>query len=137
IVGQGYVGLPVAMRAVAAGHDVVGFEIDHTRAAQLRDGFSYVEDVPSEQVRAALATGRYLPTDEPDDCAGFDIAVISVPTPLTDGVPDLSYIESAAEMLAPRMKVGCCVILESTTYPGTTEEIVCPILEKGSGLIVR
>jgi UDP-N-acetyl-D-glucosamine dehydrogenase len=137
IVGQGYVGLPVAMRAVEVGHEVVGFEVDATRVDQLRAGISYVEDVASSTVRAALAGGRYLPTNDPTDCAGFDVAVISVPTPLREGVPDLSYIERAAEDLAPQMKVGCCVILESTTYPGTTEEVVGPILEKGSGLIAR
>jgi UDP-N-acetyl-D-glucosamine dehydrogenase len=125
------------MRAVDVGHDVVGFDVDTGRVADLHDGRSYVEDVPSSTVRSALATGRYLPTSDPADCAGFDVAVISVPTPLSDGVPDLSYVERAAEDLAPQMKVGCCVILESTTYPGTTEEIVGPILEKGSGLIAR
>jgi UDP-N-acetyl-D-glucosamine dehydrogenase len=137
IVGQGYVGLPVAVRAVEAGHHVVGLDVDRARVDALRAGTSYVEDVPSSVVGAALATGRYTPTTDPHDADGFDVAVISVPTPLRDGTPDLSHVETAAEMLAPAMRTGCCVILESTTYPGTTEEVVGPILEKGSGLIAR
>ena len=134
VVGQGYVGLPVAMRAVEVGHRVVGFDLDAERVRLLAAGDSYVEDVSSERLRAALAAG-YRPTAEPDDCRGFQVAVISVPTPLTEGVPDLSYIEGAARMLAPLVEQGACIILESTTYPGTTEELVAPILEEASGLI--
>ncbi|MGH8966390.1 MAG: nucleotide sugar dehydrogenase, partial [Actinomycetes bacterium] len=78
--------------------------------------------------------GRYTPSYDPKDLAGFDVAVISVPTPLQDGAPDLSYIERASDTLAPHVHKGCCVILESTTYPGTTEEIVVPRLEAGSAL---
>jgi UDP-N-acetyl-D-glucosamine dehydrogenase len=135
IVGQGYVGLPVAMRAVEVGHDVVGFDIDEERVKALSAGESYVDDVTNERVAAAVATGRYRPTTLAEHCIDFDIAVISVPTPLAEGVPDLRHIEQAAEMLAPWLRAGACVVLESTTYPGTTEELVAPILEKGSGLL--
>jgi len=135
IIGQGYVGLPLAMRAVDAGHDVVGYEVDETRVKRLLSAETYVEDVPSPELATALATGRYLPTLNPDDCAGFDVAVITVPTPLRDGAPDLSYIESAATTLAGHLRAGATVILESTTYPGTTEELVAPLLEEGSGLV--
>ena len=135
IIGQGYVGLPLAMRAVDAGHDVVGYEVDETRVKRLLSAETYVEDVPSPELATALATGRYLPTLNPDDCAGFDVAVITVPTPLRDGAPDLSYIESAAATLAGHLRAGGTVILESTTYPGTTEELVAPLLEEGSGLV--
>ena len=89
----------------------------------------------SDRVLAGLASGRYRPTVNADDCAGFDFALITVPTPLRDGVPDLSYIEHAAEAIAPLVTSGACVVLESTTYPGTTEELLVPILENGSHLI--
>jgi UDP-N-acetyl-D-glucosamine dehydrogenase len=134
VVGQGYVGLPLAMRAVDAGHDVVGYEVAEHRVKRLQAAETYVEDVPSEALAAALASGRYLASSEPACCAGFDVAVITVPTPLNEGLPDLSYIESAAATLAGHLRPGATVILESTTYPGTTEELLAPILENGSGL---
>jgi UDP-N-acetyl-D-mannosaminuronic acid dehydrogenase/UDP-N-acetyl-D-glucosamine dehydrogenase len=132
VVGQGYVGLPVAMRAVEAGFRVTGYELDPTRLAALDDGRSYVEDVPSERVAAARAAG-YTVTDRVEALADFDVAVISVPTPLRDGAPDLSYVESAASTLARVLQPGALVVLESTTYPGTTEELLRPLLED-SGL---
>jgi UDP-N-acetyl-D-glucosamine dehydrogenase len=135
VVGQGYAGLPVAMRAVEVGFDVVGFDLDVAKVKRLGAGESYVEDVTSEEVAQALATGRFEPTDDPRRTEGFDVAVIDVPTPLTDGVPNLSHVTDSAAMLAPRLRVGCTVILESTTYPGTTEELVAGILEEGSGLM--
>lgn len=134
IIGQGYVGLPVAMRAVEVGHRVVGFDVDIARISRLAAGDSYVEDVPFEQLKAALESGRYTPTTDESLCREFDFAVISVPTPLSEGVPDLSYIEDAARMLARHIKRGSTVILESTTYPGTTVELLVPILEDGSGM---
>jgi UDP-N-acetyl-D-glucosamine dehydrogenase len=134
VVGQGYVGLPLAMRAVDAGHEVVGYETDAGRVKRLLAAETYVEDVPSASLAAALATGRYKPTDDEAACAGFDVAVVTVPTPLRDGAPDLSYIESATGTLARHLRPGATVILESTTYPGTTEELVAPLLENGSGL---
>ena len=134
VAGQGYVGLPIAMRAVEVGYDVIGYEPDPARAKRLIDADSYVEDVSDDDLAAALRTGRYRTTDLPSGCAGFDVAVITVPTPLTEGAPDLSYIERCAEELAPLVRPGVTVILESTTYPGTTEELLVPILERGSGL---
>jgi UDP-N-acetyl-D-mannosaminuronic acid dehydrogenase/UDP-N-acetyl-D-glucosamine dehydrogenase len=132
VVGQGYVGLPVAMRAVEAGFRVTGYELDETRLRALQAGRSYVEDVPSERVAAACRAG-YTVTDRVEDLAGFDVAVISVPTPLRDGAPDLSYVESAAHDLARVIRAGALVVLESTTYPGTTDELLRPLLE-ASGL---
>ena len=132
VVGQGYVGLPVAMRANEVGFQTVGFELDPRRLADLRAGDSYVEDVPSEQLQRATAMG-YCATNDVGDLHDFDVAVISVPTPLREGVPDLSYVESAARSLAEVLSPGSLVVLESTTYPGTTEELVRPILE-ASGL---
>jgi len=134
VVGQGYVGLPVAVHAVGAGFDVVGFDTDARRVKRLNAGESIVDDITHDDLRAALATGRYRASSQPDDLAGFDVAVISVPTPLRDGAPDMSHIEAAATTLGEHLRAGACVILESTTYPGTTEELVGPLLERISGL---
>jgi len=133
VVGQGYVGLPVAMRAVEVGFRVVGFEASVERVEALLAGASYVGDISDEELTRALHEG-YTPTVDPAELEGFDVAVISVPTPLRDGLPDLSYIEHAGRDLAGHMRPGCCVILESTTYPGTTTELLGPILAEGSGL---
>jgi UDP-N-acetyl-D-glucosamine dehydrogenase len=134
LVGQGYVGLPLAMSAVDAGHDVVGIDLDEARVKRLSIGESFVEDVPAPRLRAALDSGRYTPSDDYHDAAGFDYCVITVPTPLRDGVPDTSYIERAGSSIAPHMRPGATVVLESTTYPGTTEDVLRPLLEDGSGL---
>jgi len=134
VVGQGYVGLPVAMRAVEVGFDVVGFDVDRHRVKRLCAGQSFVEDVSDEVLAAALASGRYEPTNDPSRLGGFDVAVIDVPTPLTDGAPNLAHVRDAAAMLATYLRVGATVILESTTYPGTTEDLVVGVLEEGSGL---
>jgi UDP-N-acetyl-D-glucosamine dehydrogenase len=134
IVGQGYVGLALTMRAVEVGYSVVGFDLDERRVKRLAAAESFIEDVTSDQLAAALQSGRYVATMDARACAGFDVAVIAVPTPLSEGVPDLSHIESAATMLARYLRPGATVVLESTTYPGTTEELVGPLLEAGSGL---
>ena len=135
IVGQGYVGLPVAVRAVEAGWRVIGYDVAKEKVDRIKAGVSPVEDVPDARLQAALATGRYRATSDPADLAGFDMAVISVPTPLIEGNPDLTFIEDACRALAPALTAGAAVVLESTTYPGTTEELARPILEAGSGLV--
>ncbi|MDQ6855257.1 MAG: nucleotide sugar dehydrogenase [Actinomycetota bacterium] len=122
------------MRAVEVGHRVVGFDASEELATGLTSGFSHVEDVSAAQVKSALATGRYRVTSRPETLGDFDVAVITVPTPICDGTPDLSYIEAAGKTIAPSVRPGSTVILESTTYPGTTEELLVPILEDGSGL---
>lgn len=134
VVGQGYVGLPLSERAVAVGFDVVGYDVDARRIERLNRANSYVEDVASASLRAMLDSGRFVGSAESRACAGFDVAVITVPTPLREGNPDLSYVESAARTLSRFVRPGSLVVLESTTYPGTTEEVVGPILEEGSGL---
>jgi UDP-N-acetyl-D-glucosamine dehydrogenase len=135
VVGQGYAGLPVAIRAVEVGFDVIGFDLDVARVKRLGAGDSFVEDIGNDTLSRALATGRYEPTDDPGRTEGFDVAVIDVPTPLTDGAPNLSHVQDASAMLAGSLRAGATVILESTTYPGTTEDLVAGILEEGSGLV--
>lgn len=134
VVGQGYVGLPLAMRAVEVGYDVIGIDRDSHRAAQLAAAVSSVEDVPAQRLASALESGRYHVSADYEPVTGFDVCVIAVPTPLKEGIPDLSYVEDAGRALAPHVSPGCTVILESTTYPGTTEELLAPLLEECSGL---
>jgi UDP-N-acetyl-D-glucosamine dehydrogenase len=134
VAGLGYVGLPLAMRAAEAGHLVIGYDTDAGRVKTLAAGESYIEDVPARQVTAALQGDRFIPSSDALACAGFDVAVITVPTPLRDGLPDLTYVESASRTLAPFLRPGATVIVESTSYPGTTQEQVLRWLEDGSGL---
>lgn len=134
VVGQGYVGLPLAMGAVEAGYMVLGVDSDKNRIESLSDGVSFVEDIDSSTLRNALTSKRYRATTDYSEAANFDIAVVTVPTPLKEGLPDLTYIESSIASLGAHLKAGATVVLESTTYPGTTEEVVIPILENKSGL---
>ncbi|MEJ8278279.1 nucleotide sugar dehydrogenase [Pseudonocardia spirodelae] len=129
VLGQGYVGLPVATRAVEAGYDVVGFDVDKARVDRLVRARSYVDDVTDDDLRRVLDTARFHPTGDEADLAGFDVAVVSVPTPLRDGAPDLGHVRDAALLLARHVRPGCTVVLESTTYPGTTEDEFVPLLE--------
>ena len=135
VVGLGYVGLPLAMRAVAAGYQVVGYDSDLVRVKRLEAGESYVEDVAADELAAALESGRFLASAVADVCDGFDVGVITVPTPLRDGLPDLACVEAASRTLARYLRTGATVILESTSYPGTTQEQVLAWLEDGSGLV--
>jgi UDP-N-acetyl-D-glucosamine dehydrogenase len=134
VVGLGYVGLPLAMRAAEVGHRVVGYDTDETRVKLLQTG-SYIEDVSAQALNAVLASGAFTASSQARACAGFDVAVVSVPTPLREGLPDLTHIETACQTLARYLRPGATVIVESTTWPGTTSEKVQPWLEDGSGLI--
>lgn len=134
VVGQGYVGLPLAMLAVEAGYDVVGIDLDSSRVNRLSRGESFVDDVSNAQLRAALGTGRYRASTDYRDAAHFAVAVITVPTPLRDRSPDLSFVMDAARDLSHFVTPGSLVVLESTTYPGTTDDLLRPFLEQGSGL---
>lgn len=122
------------MAAVNAGFDVIGIDLDATRVEAVSAGDSPISGLPSSELRRALDSGRYRISDSYTAANGFDYAVITVPTPLRDGEPDLSFIQSAAESVAPLVKRGATVILESTTYPGTTAELLAPILTRGSPL---
>ncbi|MGX6603142.1 nucleotide sugar dehydrogenase [Micromonosporaceae bacterium Da 78-11] len=135
IAGQGYVGLPLAVRAAQVGHSVVGFDVDEERIKRLAAGESYVDDISSPELQEILDAGSFHPSSDPRSLAGFDVAVIAVPTPLREGTPDLHYIEESARTLARYLRPGATVALESTTYPGTTTDLVAPLLEEGSGLI--
>jgi len=134
VAGLGYVGLPLAVRAAQAGHRVTGYDVDGVRVKKLTAGESYIEDVPAAELAAALHGGGFRASSQARACAGFDVAVITVPTPLRDGLPDLGYVEAASRTLARYLRPGATVIVESTSYPGTTQEQVQPWLEDGSGL---
>ena len=95
VIGQGYVGLPLSVAAFSAGNRVTGIDVDLRKVSLLGSGTSVVEDVPSSVVASAIASGHYLPSSDYNDASGFDVAVITVPTPLRAGEPDLSFIESA------------------------------------------
>jgi UDP-N-acetyl-D-glucosamine dehydrogenase len=132
IVGLGYVGLPLAVAFAEAGNEVVGLDTDPARVDALNAGRSHVEDVP-DTVLAPLAE-RLSASSRHEDLAACDAIVICVPTPLTSSrEPDLSYLNAAAESLAEVLREGQLVVLESTTYPGTTREQLLPALER-SGL---
>ena len=135
VVGQGYVGIPISMAAVDAGYKVVGIDFDTERVDSLQKGMSPTRDVSSSRIAAATTDHLYRATSDYQEALGFEIGLITVPTPLRNGIPDLSFIQSAAEQIGPFVSKGCTVILESTTYPGTTEELLVPILESKSGLL--
>lgn len=134
VVGQGYVGLPLAMAACDAGYLVHGVDVNKRKVELLSRGDSYVEDVSNDLLQKHLRIGSYSVGSDFGEVDGFDIAVITVPTPLKNGAPDLSFIESAALSLAPHISGESVVILESTTYPGTTEEFLVPALESVTSL---
>jgi UDP-N-acetyl-D-glucosamine dehydrogenase len=132
VVGLGYVGLPLAVAFAAEGHDVVGLDADPRKVDALAAGTSYIEDVPSE--RLAALDGQLIPTSRFPDLSSCDSVIICVPTPLTNyREPDLSYMVDAATSLAAVLQKDQLIVLESTTYPGTTRERLRPILEE-SGL---
>lgn len=133
VIGLGYVGLPLAVEAGRCGLRVTGLDRNAETVARLNDGVSHVDDIDDATVSTLLAQGFAASTDE-HVIAGADTVVICVPTPLSPhGGPDLTMVESASNMISRNLRPGTLVVLESTTYPGTTEEVVLPILEK-SGL---
>ncbi len=135
VIGLGYVGLPICLAAVNAGFEVLGLDIDPHKPEALGRGQSYLRHIPSEIIAAAMATGRMDVTSDMGRLGEPDALLICVPTPLSSHLePDISFIESTAEKIALRLRRGQLVVLESTTYPGTTDEVLRPILEK-SGLV--
>jgi len=135
IVGAGYVGLPLARVFADAGKSVLLVDVDAGRVAQLNRGESYIEDVPSETLGPLIEDGRVSATTDYDELREADAILVALPTPLSrQREPDLRILVSAAEEIAKRLRPGHLVVLESTTYPGTTREQVLPALEMGSGL---
>jgi UDP-N-acetyl-D-glucosamine dehydrogenase len=132
VVGLGYVGLPLLIAVAEAGFPVIGYEADPEKVALLRAGRSYIADVADGSV-ASLEDAEF--SHESAVLRGADVMVICVPTPLADFAPDLSLVRRAAEDAGRRVRPGTLVILESTTYPGTTQEILAPALESHSGLV--
>lgn len=138
IVGLGYVGLPLAIRAAEVGHRVIGLEVDPSKVVGLQQGHSHVEDVSDDRLLAQLGSGQFRPvlaSRVGQEIDGADFYIITVPTPLRDGVPDLGYVESAARLIGPRLRSGSSVVLESTTYPGTTEGLLADVLSEVSGFV--
>jgi len=134
VIGLGYVGLPLAVGFARAGYPVVGLDVDERKIAALNASRSYIQDVDSADVAAVVRAGRFVAGSDYDLLRNTDAIFICVPTPFDAmKAPDLIYIEQAARGIAPRLHAGQMVILQSTTYPGTTEEFVLPILEE-SGL---
>jgi UDP-N-acetyl-D-glucosamine dehydrogenase len=134
VVGLGYVGLPLAETFAWGGYPVLGFDVDPDKVAKLRRGESYIGHICPERVRELARGGKFEATCDPTRFAEADAVVICVPTPLGEArEPDLSYIVRTGEMLQPHLRAGQLVVLESTTYPGTTEELLLPLLER-SGL---
>ncbi len=132
VIGLGYVGLPPAKAINAGGFRVTGFDIDRDKVAQLEAGKSYLRTVPSEAIREMVDGGRFHATVDFAETAAMDAILICVPTPLDrNRDPDLSYVERTAEAIAPHLRAGQLIVLESTTYPGTTAELLRPILERG------
>jgi nucleotide sugar dehydrogenase len=134
VVGIGYVGLPVALAFAEAGFDVVGIDLREEKVQAIEEGRSHLLEVDPDRVKAARESGRLRASTSFDPLRDADAVIISVPTPLAGGSPDLSRVVFAGEEIAKVLKPGSLFILESTTYPGTTEELLKPLLEAG-GLV--
>jgi UDP-N-acetyl-D-glucosamine dehydrogenase len=135
IIGAGYVGVPLAYTFGDAGEKVILVDVKQSIVETLNRGESHIKDVSSERLKPLVEAGMIRATADFSEISGAEAILIAVPTPLSrQREPDLSYIEGAARSLAPHIRAGHVVVLESTTYPGTTNEVLRPILEAGSGL---
>jgi UDP-N-acetyl-D-glucosamine dehydrogenase len=135
VIGLGYVGLPFAVEKGKVGFQVVGIEQNPRRAENINQGINYIPDVNDDELTALVESGHLRAVCDFEEIACLDIIVICVPTPLTTNLtPDLSYVCNVTEQIAQRLRPGQLISLESTTYPGTTDDVMCPILEKISGL---
>ena len=136
VVGLGYVGLPLIHAFVSAGFQTLGYDVDQQKVDKLNDGQSYIGHIPSSWLENWLYEKQFNATSNPEDLANADAILICVPTPLTEARdPDLSYVVSTVQSIAKVLRPGQLIILESTTYPGTTRDVILPELEK-SGLKV-
>ncbi|HUN82066.1 MAG TPA: NAD(P)-binding domain-containing protein, partial [Phycisphaerae bacterium] len=135
IMGMGYVGLPLARTFGNAGFQTLGFDIDPNKVRMLNSGRSYIKHIPDSMIKGLIKEKRFRATADFRELRKPDAIIICVPTPLSKTRdPDMSYIESTAEAIGKNLRRGQLIVLESTTYPGTTRDLVKPILEKGSGL---
>ena len=135
IVGLGYVGLPLALQFCRCGVEVLGFDIDRSKVDSLNAGKSYIHHIPSEAVAAQVEAGKFSATEDFHHVSKVQAVIICVPTPLNKNrEPDISYITETGKAIAPHLKPGTLVVLESTTYPGTTDGELRQVLEQGSGL---
>jgi UDP-N-acetyl-D-glucosamine dehydrogenase len=131
VIGLGYVGLPLARAIASKGFTALGFDVDATKIALLNAGGSYIGHIPPETISALRAAGKFAATDDFTRLGEVDAILLCVPTPLTrQREPDLTYVVRTTEAIAPRLRAGQLVVLESTTYPGTTREVMRPILEQ-------
>jgi UDP-N-acetyl-D-glucosamine dehydrogenase len=136
VIGLGYVGLPLALGFARNGVRVIGFDTDVEKAELLNAGHSYIKHIPGDRVAEGVGSGRFRATTDFAGLAEATAILICVPTPLTlNRSPDLSYVEATGRAIAPHLRRGQLVVLESTTYPGTTDEVLRNILEAGSGLV--
>lgn len=136
IIGLGYVGLPLIRAFIQAGLKTIGYDVDQKKVDALNQGQSYIAHIPADWIKTCVGNGTFEPTTDPTRLKEADAILIAVPTPLTDSRdPDLFFVESTCETIAQQLRPGQLVVLESTTYPGTTRDVVLPILEK-SGLVV-
>src|ERR671913_1195366 len=134
VIGLGYVGLPLAVEFAKTGFDVTGFDVDLSKVSELNAGRSYILDVKTEEVAEAVKAGRLRATTDMSKLADIDAVDICVPTPLRKTKdPDMSFVVAAAEQIAKYIHRGMLIVLESTTYPGTTAELLQPMFE-ASGL---
>lgn len=132
IIGMGYVGMPLALTAAAAGFQIVGFDVDLEKIASINAGKSYIKHITSEDIAVVVKNGRLRATDKFEQVRDVDAIIICVPTPLTQHrEPDLSFVEKTTEAIAPYLRENHLIVLESTTWPGTTLEVIKPILERG------
>lgn len=130
IIGLGYVGLPLALEFVESGFQVIGFDIDEKKIPILESGNTYIKHIPSERITKAVKTNRFKVTNDFSRLKEVDAIIICVPTPLNKfREPDISFVENSSKVISQNLKIGHLVVLESSTYPGTTEEIIQPLLE--------
>lgn len=132
IIGQGYVGLPLALHSAQAGYSVIGFDTNETLVSNLGQGVSHISDVPSSSLISAINNLSYTPTTDVKEISGSEIIIIAVPTPLdAERKPDLQFLETASQFIADNVQTRTLVINESTSYPGTLRNFIRPLIEKG------
>lgn len=135
VVGLGYVGLPLAVEKANAGYKVIGFDVLPDKVKMVNEGHNYIGDVVDAELAEIVEKGLLKATSNFEEVASCNFIAVAVPTPLDEyQIPDISYVKKSTEDIAKHLKKGTIVVLESTTYPGTTEELIAPLLEEGSGL---